>query len=128
MLHPHKLYKSFKYAGKGVAIVFRTEQNFRIQIMLAVLVILVAVLLDLPSWKIVVLILISVSVMALELVNSIFERLIDSFAPRVHQYVAEMKDIMAATVLLASVGAVIIGIILFWDYLALFFNQMVQSF
>ncbi|MBI4133398.1 diacylglycerol kinase [Candidatus Uhrbacteria bacterium] len=118
MVHIHKLRDSFKYAWRGVRIVFRDEQNFRIQLALAILVLLVAILIDLPSWKIIVLLLVSAFVLILELVNSIFERLLDAFRPRVHQYIEEMKDIMAAAVLMASIGAVVIGLIIFWPDLA----------
>lgn len=109
-----QLGKSFKYAWHGVSIVFRSEQNFRLQLLAGVVVIIAALTLDFPIWKIITLLLIVVLVLVLELVNSIFERLVDAFHPRVGGVVREMKDIMAATVLLASVGAVVIGAILFW--------------
>lgn len=118
MVHLHKLRDSFKYAWKGVRVVFRDEQNFRIQLALALLVLILAFVLALPPWKFIVLLLVSGFVLVLELVNSIFERLLDAFRPRVHQYIEEMKDIMAAAVLIASIGAVVIGTILFWPQVA----------
>lgn len=118
MIHVHKLRQSFTYAWRGVRIVFRDEQNFRIQLLLAVLVLILALLLELPPWKFIVLLLVSAFVLILELVNSIFERLLDAFRPRIHQYIEEMKDIMAAAVLMASIGAVVIGVILFWPNVA----------
>lgn len=111
-----KLGKSFKYAGQGVKIVFRSEQNFRIQLVLGGLVVLAALFLGLPLWRLVVLLMIIMFVLVLELVNSILERMVDAFHPRIHQTVEDMKDIMAATVLLVSLGAVVIGAILFWPY------------
>ena len=118
MVHIHKLRTSFKYAWKGVRVVFRDEQNFRIQLAVALIVFALALLLALPAWKFIVLLLVAGFVLTLELVNSIFERLLDAFRPRVHQYIEEMKDIMAAAVLIASIGAVVIGIILFWPHVA----------
>jgi diacylglycerol kinase len=38
--------------------------------------------------------------------------------PRIHSYVAVIKDLMAATVLIASLAAIIIGGIIFFPYLA----------
>lgn len=117
MIRVQSLIKSIRYASKGVRVVFQTEQNFRIQLIIGILVMAAAVFFEFPIWKIIILLLVVGSVLILELVNSIFERLVDAFKPRIHQYVAEMKDIMAATVLIASMGAVVIGALLFWPYL-----------
>lgn len=119
-----QLAKSFEYAWKGVCIVFRSEQNFRIQLLVGVLVMAAAFFLTLPLWRIIVLLMVITFVLTLELVNSIFERMVDAFHPRIHQTVAEMKDIMAATVLLASLGAVVIGMILFWPYITVLFPSV----
>lgn len=116
-----RLLKSFQYAWKGVGIVFRSEQNFRIQIFVGAVVFAAALFLSLPLWRIIVLLMVIIFVLALELINSILERMVDAFHPRIHQTVAEMKDIMAATVLLASLGAVVIGVILFWPYILAIF-------
>ena len=122
MIRLQSLAKSIQYAWKGVRVVFRTEQNFRIQLLIGILVLIAAAFFQFPVWKIIILLLAIGSVLILELVNSIFERLVDAFKPRIHQYVGEMKDIMAATVLLAAAGAVVIGLLLFWPYLVDLFS------
>lgn len=109
-----QLGKSFSYAWQGFVLVFRSEQNFRLQLIIGLIAVIVAMVFDFPAWKMIVLIWVIIIVLVLELINSIFERLMDAFHPRVHGIVREMKDIMAATVLLASFGAVIIGLMLFW--------------
>lgn len=121
MIRIQSLIKSIQYASKGVRVVFQTEQNFRIQLVIGALVLVAALFFHFPTWKIIILLLVIGSVLILELVNSIFERLVDAFKPRIHQYVGEMKDIMAATVLIASIGAVIMGLLLFWPYLVSLF-------
>lgn len=126
MVHMHALGKSFRYAWKGLVLVFRSEQNFRIQLVAGFVVIAAALALGLPTWKVIILILISLSILVLELVNSIFERLADALKPRIHHYVAEMKDIMAGAVLLGAVGATVVGVLLFWPHLALWTRQVIQ--
>jgi diacylglycerol kinase len=116
-LNPKSLFKSFNYAFRGVIQVFREEQNFRFQVLLGSLVLILAVWLRVQIWEAVVLILVIVLVLVLELINSIFERLVDVLKPRIHPYVQTIKDIMAATVLIASFGAVVIGILIFGPYL-----------
>jgi diacylglycerol kinase len=70
-------------------------------------------LLDVPAFEAIVVLLLIAMVLVLELINSIFERLVDTFKPRIHPVVGEIKDIMAATVLLASVTAAAIGLVIF---------------
>ena len=55
-------------------------------------------------------------VILMEIVNSAVERVTDVLKPRINGYVKEIKDIMAAAVMLASLVALIIGVIIFWPY------------
>jgi len=68
-------------------------------------------------WETVALVLVIVSVLVLELLNTIFEHLSDILKPRLHHYINIIKDLMAAAVLLASLGAIVVGLIIFWPYL-----------
>ncbi len=109
--------KSFRYAFKGLATVFNEEQNFRIQIIAALVVFILMFVLGTKNWEKVALILVICLVLVLELINSIFERMVDMLKPRVHFYVEAIKDIMAAAVLLASLTALAVGLIIFIPYL-----------
>ncbi len=57
-----------------------------------------------------------VFVLVLEVVNTIFEKFVDILKPRLHNYVGIIKDMMAAAVLLAAVGAVAVAIMVFLPY------------
>jgi diacylglycerol kinase len=107
---------SFYDAIRGLKFTFIHEQNFRIQILLAVAVLLIAWLLPLKSWEIILIILLIISVVVMELLNTAFEYFIDLLKPRLHHYVLIVKDIMAAAVLITSLGAAIIGTLIFWPY------------
>ena len=48
-------------------------------------------------------------VLALELVNSAFERLIDHLHPEIHPEIRSVKDMAAGGVLLLSLGSVIVA-------------------
>ncbi|MFH0854095.1 MAG: diacylglycerol kinase family protein [bacterium] len=117
MINIKKLKRSVKYAGKGIVLVFKTEQNFRIQSLSLLLVAIAAFYFKLKTWESVAVILASVIVLVLELINASFERMIDAVIPRMNDYVKDIKDIMAATVLIASVAALIIGILIFLPYI-----------
>lgn len=122
MIDAKQLFKSFRYAARGMARVATEEQNFRLQLLAAVAVIVAAFLFGLERMEIALLTLVVVLVLVLELVNSVFERMVDLMKPRVHDFVKEIKDVMAATVLLASLGALLIGALLFWPHVATFFG------
>ena len=53
--------------------------------------------------------------------RKVVEKIVDILRPRIHSYVEIIKDMMAAAVLIASIGAAIIGVLIFYPYiLALF--------
>ena len=97
------------YAIGGLWECWRTEANFRIQIVLAILA-LIALLVIRPApvwWALVGLV--SMLVLALEAINSAFERLIDHLHPELHPEIGFIKDLAAGGVLLISIGALIIA-------------------
>lgn len=113
MIDVRILLTSFKHAVRGVVHVFKTEQSFRLQSIAAMFAIAMALLLEVGKLEFVLILLLSVAVMTLELVNSVFERLIDAFKPRIHPIVRDVKDIMAGTVFLAALSAAIVGVVIF---------------
>lgn len=116
MFHLRKIGKSFTYAFKGFLVIAKEEQSFRLQLAISLVVLLLMFYFPLRNWEKVALILVITFVLVLELINSIFERFVDMLKPRLHFYVETIKDVMAATVFLASVAAVIIGLIIFVPY------------
>ncbi len=117
MFHLGRLRRSVSYAWKGIRIVFREEQSFRIQVVIGLVVVVAMFALGLRTPEKALLSLAVVFVLVLELMNSIFERMVDMMKPRIHHYVEDIKDIMAGSVLVASIGALLIGASIFWPYL-----------
>lgn len=117
-----RLIRSFRYALRGVVHVFREEQSFRVQIVAGLLVLILALYFHVKVWEAVALLLVTMMVLVLELINSVFERMVDVLKPRMHPYVETIKDIMAAVVLISSIGAVLVGILILGPYLVEFFR------
>jgi diacylglycerol kinase len=115
MFNIRKFIKSVSNAISGFKCVFR-EQNFKIQIIFSIAVFILILLFDLRMWETVVLIMMVTLVLVLEIVNSIFERIMDILQPRVHPHAKTVKDMMAAAVLVASLGAFFIGLLIFWPH------------
>jgi diacylglycerol kinase len=107
---------SFVHAWRGLRVAFRTEQSFRIQAAFGLAVFAVIWVLPLSATERVILLLAIAAVLVLELLNSMVERMVDLFKPRLHEYVRDIKDLMAATVLLASGFAALIGFMILWPH------------
>lgn len=112
------LVSSFKNAFSGIKQAFRSERNIRFHFFAMVFVLIAAIILklDLRDW-IIILILIGL-VMAFELMNTAIETTVDLVVgANYHRLAKKAKDIAAASVLVISILAAIIGIIVFLPYL-----------
>jgi diacylglycerol kinase len=118
-----KLAKSFRCAFRGLKYMLKNEQNFQVEILIALFVVFLMFFFPTRTLERIALFLVIFAVLVVELVNSMFERVVDILKPRIHPYAQLIKDITAAAVLLASVGAVIVGIIIFWPYFRDLFLQ-----
>ena len=117
MIKIKRFRQSLKHALRGVKVVFRSEQSFRVQVIAAVIVLLFSWILNISSFQYIVILFLIGAVLTLELINSIIERIVDTFKPRIHPAVRDIKDIMAATVLIVSVVSTLVAFKIFWPYL-----------
>ncbi|MBW6440520.1 diacylglycerol kinase [Patescibacteria group bacterium] len=115
-----KLTKSISHAIRGLKFVSR-EQNFRIQIFSTFCIIILILIFRLKVWETVALLMMVTLVLVLEIINSIFERIVDILKPRVHPYAKTIKDMMAAAVLIASFGAFLVGFLILWPHILIYF-------
>jgi len=115
-----RLIQSFKDAMRGVAYVFNHEQNFRIQTAVGILVMVAAWYFELGKQEWVLVLLLILLVMTLEFLNSAVEKFTDVLKPRLDVQMGNVKDIMAGVVFLASLCALVIGIIIFYPRIVVF--------
>ncbi len=108
-----KIVKSFKDAIKGILYIFKTQRNFRIQVVCFVIATSTAFILKLSFAEIAVIIFAGGLVMIGEMINTGMETLVDLISPDYHPLAGRIKDIAAGAVLVSSIIAVIIGIIIF---------------
>jgi diacylglycerol kinase len=109
---PNHLFKSFTYAWKGIKHVFKNERNFRIHIIISVLVLFFAVYFRIEAIEIAILIISISMVLVAEMINSAIEYTWDKLEPNHHPVVGVIKDTMAGSVLLTSFAAVVVGLII----------------
>ena len=111
-----KFITSVGYAVKGIGSTFRTQQNFRVQIVVAMFVCIAGGYFHVTATEWCVLLGLCGLVLGLELINTSLENLTDLITPEQHPLAANAKDAAAGAVLLASLIALIAGVIIFAPY------------
>ena len=109
------LAKSFYYAFRGLAMMIKKERNFRIHITVIFYVVLFAFFYGLDRTQTAVLVLTFFTVPSLEIVNTAIEKIVDLKSPGYNRLAGIIKDISAASVLFASITAVVVGLCLFGE-------------
>ncbi|MDR1358647.1 MAG: diacylglycerol kinase family protein [Coriobacteriales bacterium] len=104
---------AFKHALSGIAHIIRHERNIKIELAFAALALIASVLLRLEPLEWAAVIILIALVLALELANSALESLTDLASPDQHPLAKRAKDAMAGAVLVAAVGAVAAGLVIF---------------
>src|SRR5882724_8439073 len=108
--------QSFVHACHGLRSIWRTEQNFRIQSLIAVALLLVVVEFHFSYEEAVAILLSCMIVLVSEGFNTAIEKNLDKVTPELHPVVGRIKDIMAGVVLIASSIAFVIGALTFWHH------------
>lgn len=104
--------RSFGYAFTGLAVLLRTQRNARIHTAAVLVVIGVGLLLRLSRIEWLAVTLICTLVLCLEAVNTALEAVVDLASPELHPLARRAKDVAAAAVLLAALGALVIAALL----------------
>lgn len=104
--HPHTQLEAFKFAYEGIMYCIRTQRNFRIELGMAVVALSLSLWLKTGIAAIVACI---VSVLVLEMLNTAIEAVVDLVTEEYHPLARIAKDVAAGAVLVASLGAALIG-------------------
>jgi diacylglycerol kinase len=100
-------------AFNGLGLVFRSQDSARIQAVaaLAVVVLGVALRVSAPEWC--ALVLAMALVLTAEALNTSIESTIDLVSPEFHELAGRAKDVAAGAVLIAALGSVVVGLLVF---------------
>lgn len=109
--------RSFGFALSGLVYVWKAEQSFRFQVLIAIAVIFGGFIFKLSLMEFSLLALLIIFVLAAEILNTVMEKLLDMAHPNWSPAVKIVKDISAAIVLVFSLGALIVGILLFTPHI-----------
>lgn len=104
---------SFHNAFRGIAWAFRQEHNLWIHTLAAAAAIACGFLLHISALEWIVIAVVIAGVFASELFNSAIESLVDLCSPEFNEKAGRIKDMAAGAVLVASMGALATGLIIF---------------
>ncbi len=111
-----RLFESLSYAVTGIGVAWREGHNFKIALFCAVVTIGAGAYFHIPATQYALVLLVIAFVLTAEIFNTALEELCDKFQPTHDPHIAKIKDLAAAGVLLSSIGAFIIGLIIFLPY------------
>jgi len=113
MEHRHSILKSFMYALNGLKGIILQERNFKIQLFVASITVGLGFILKLDITEWLDLVIVITLVLIFELINTSIEEMVDIVSPEVQEKARIAKDVAAGTVLVAALGSVIVGVLLF---------------
>lgn len=105
--------RSFGYAFRGIRALVASEVNARIHLAATIAVVALGIASHLSSGEWTAMILAISTVWSAEAMNTAIEKLADRTAPERHPLVRTAKDVAAAGVLIASLGALAVGLVVF---------------
>ena len=108
-----KLINSFKYAIQGIFTSLKTEKNMKIHIFIMLLVIVAGIVLKISKLEWVICIILFSIVIAGELFNTAIETVVNMITTEKNEKAKIAKDVSAGAVFVLTIGAAIIGIMIF---------------
>lgn len=112
-----KRLQSFIYAFQGIGTLVKTQHNAWIHLFVTLIVVSLGFYFGVSGNEWSLLIVAIIIVWLAEALNTAVEFLADSITKEHHPLIGQAKDVAAGGVLVASVGAAVIGIIVFWPYI-----------
>ena len=114
------IFSSFKVAFEGILYALRQNRNMRIQFVVAIIVVLASLFFRVNPYQMGILAVVILLVIVTEMINTSFEEMIDLITIEHRKEAKAAKDVAAGMVLVAAIGSVIVGILIFTPYILRF--------
>ncbi len=106
-------FRSFVYAGQGIAYVVRTQRNARVHLVISLVVIVAGIFFRVTRVEWAILALTIGVVLSAEMLNTVAEMAVDVLVQHQHPMAKAVKDVGAGAVLIGAIAAVAVGIAIF---------------
>ncbi|MDR0796691.1 MAG: diacylglycerol kinase family protein [Tannerella sp.] len=117
-----RLIKSFGYALNGIGLMIKQEQNAKIHLSALLIVVVLGFYFHLSLFEWISIVIVSGGVFAAEALNTSIETLSNTFAPEYNKNIKQVKDFAAGAVLVATITAIVVGLIIFVPKIIVEFN------
>lgn len=114
---PQSILKSQRHALEGIFSIVNSERNFRIQIVVAVLVITLSIILKISHQDWLAVAFLITLVLISEAFNSVIEAVCDTVSTEYRVNIKYAKDVSAGAVLLSAILSFVLGLIIFLPYI-----------
>ncbi len=105
--------KAFKYAINGIRAAFGSELHIRLHSLVALLVVIAGWFFEISRMEWISILICIAMVITVELLNTAIEYLVNMISPDHNILAGKIKDIAAGAVLIAAIGALFTGLIIF---------------
>lgn len=117
MIRHRTLIESFGFAWQGIKYALVNDQNFKIHLAAAILVIAFTIYFDVSPFEMGILGVMIILVITTEMINTAIENMVDLITKEHREEARIAKDVSAGMVLIASVGALVVGFLIFAPYI-----------
>ena len=109
----NRFFKSFRFAWEGIAHGRKTERNFKFHLVAMIVVIIAGLLTKLTATEWMIVAILIGGMLALELMNSAVERIVDLVTVERLPLAKQAKDLAAGAVLIYAMMSAAIGLLIF---------------
>ena len=117
MDYDKSLTKSFRYALEGFSHAFKFNRNFRIASLIGAIVIGLGLYLQITNFEMIILVVTVLVVLLSEMMNTSIEEVVNLVTNEHRKEARIAKDVAAGMVLVAVLGSVIFGFLIFIPYI-----------
>lgn len=110
------VWQSLQYACAGMIKTYETEKMFRFYLLLTLLILMVAIVVELPPIKIVFILVCCAGILSFELINTGVERAVDAIGKK-NDMTKFAKDAAAGSVAVFAIASIIAIIIVLGEHL-----------
>jgi diacylglycerol kinase len=114
---PTTFKESSQHAIRGIKTILKNERNFRIQILVAIFVVIISIILQISHQDWMAVTFLIALVLISEAFNSVIEAVCDTVSKDYRVNIKYAKDVSAGAVLVSAILSVILGLIIFIPYI-----------
>lgn len=111
------LLKSFGFAIEGIKLAYKYNRNIRIHTVIGIIALLLCFVLKFSSFETGIILVVILLVISAEMVNTAIEEMVDLIVQEHREQAKIAKDVSAGMVLVCSIGAVVIGVLIFLPHI-----------